>query len=174
MSKRDVPKLNRDNFPTWKSLMKLHLGGLGDHAQSTITTKHVDPVGASIAKDMKKKKEHNHTMLEIASALSYAEFDDIKGLDSAKKMWDALATIYGGDKNVLRAKAESLRGKFDDMRMEEGENISQYVARIKEVINAIRGATSKIHDDTILRNVLRTLLPIYAISFFVIQELRCI
>ena len=43
-------------------------------------------------------------MLEIASALSYAEFDDIKGLDSAKKMWDALATIYGGEKNVQRAK----------------------------------------------------------------------
>ena len=69
--------------------------------------------------------------MEIASALSYAKFDDIKGLDSAKKMWDALTTIYGGDTNVLRAKVESLRGKFDDMRMEEVENIAQYVTRIK-------------------------------------------
>lgn len=43
-------------------------------------------------------------MLEIASALSYVEFDVIKGCDSAKKMWDALHTIYGGDKNILRAK----------------------------------------------------------------------
>ena len=34
MSKRDVPKLNRDNFPTWKSMMKLHLRGLGDHVKS--------------------------------------------------------------------------------------------------------------------------------------------
>ncbi len=63
-------------------------------------------------------------MLEIVSALSYVKFDDIKGWDSAKKMWDALHTIYGGEKNVLRAKAKSLRGKFDDMRMQEGENIS--------------------------------------------------
>ena len=47
-------------------------------------------------------------MLEIASALSYAEFDDIKGLDSVKKMWDGLKTIYGGDKNVQRAKSENL------------------------------------------------------------------
>ena len=46
-------------------------------------------------------------MLEIASALSYVEFDDIKGLDNAKKMWNALATIYGGDTNVLRDKAET-------------------------------------------------------------------
>ena len=70
-------------------------------------------------------------MLDISSTLSYVEFDDIKDLDSAKKMWDALKTIYGGDKNVQRAKLESLRGKFDEMRMEEGETFSQYIARIK-------------------------------------------
>ena len=59
MSKRDVPKLNRDNFPAWKSLMKLHLGGLGDHVQTTISMEHVDPTGALTSEDMKKKKEHN-------------------------------------------------------------------------------------------------------------------
>ena len=124
MSKREIPKLNKDNFLAWKSLMKLHIGGLGYHAQSCITVEHVDPVGTLTTKDMKKKKEHNQAMLEIASSLSYAKFDDIKGLDSAKKMWDALKTVYGGEKNVQRAKSESLKGKFDDMKMEEGENCS--------------------------------------------------
>ena len=66
-------------------------------------------------------------------------------------------------KNVWRAKLESLRGKFHDIRMEEGENIAQYVARIKEVFSAIRVATGHIDDDTILIKFLRTLLPIYAI-----------
>ena len=59
------------------------------------------------------------------------------------------------------------------MRMEEGENVSHYCSRIKHV-NSIRGATSKIDDDTILSKFLRTLLPIYAIRVFAIQELRCI
>ena len=63
-------------------------------------------------------------MLEIASALSYAKFDDIKGCDTTFNIWDALSTIYGGDKNVQRAKVESLKGKFNDMRMQEGENIA--------------------------------------------------
>ena len=102
-------------------------------------------------------------MLEIASTLSYAEFDDIKGLKSAKKMWDSIDTIYGGDKNVQRAKSKSLKGMFDDMRMEEGENISLCSSRIKDVANAKRGATGKIDDDIVLRKVLRILLPIYAI-----------
>ena len=96
MSRRVVPKLNRDNFSAWKSLMKLHLGGIGEYAQNCITTKHVDPT-THTADEMRKKKEHNQAMLEIAFALSYVEFDDIKGLDSAKKMKDSLKIIYGGD-----------------------------------------------------------------------------
>ena len=59
MSKGEVPKLNRDNFPTWKSLMRLHLGGIGDHAQTSIIVEHVDLVGVPIVEDMKKKKELN-------------------------------------------------------------------------------------------------------------------
>ena len=90
MSKREVPKLNRDNFPSWKILMKLHLGGIGDHVQSSILVEHVDLVGVPTAEDMKKKKEHNQEMLEIASALSYAEFDDIKGYKTTYKMWEGL------------------------------------------------------------------------------------
>ena len=58
MSRREVPKLNRDNFSTWKSLMKLHLGGIGDYAQDCITTEHVEPV-APTTNDLGKRKEHN-------------------------------------------------------------------------------------------------------------------
>ena len=86
----------------------------------------------------------------------------------------SLHIIYGGDKNVQRAKSKSLRGKFDDMRMEEGENIAQYFARIKEVVSAIRCINGLIDDDTVLSKVLRTLLPIYTIRVSAIQELRCI
>ena len=59
MSKREVPKLKRDNFLGWKSLMKLNLGGLGDHAQYTITTNHVDLARAQTTMDIKMKKQHN-------------------------------------------------------------------------------------------------------------------
>lgn len=39
-------------------------------------------------------------------------------------MWDKLAQINGGEKNMLRV-AKSLRGKFDDMRI-KGEIIAHY------------------------------------------------
>ena len=69
---------------------------------------------------------------------------------------------------------ESVRGNFDNMRMEEGENISQYASRIKEVVNAIRSSVGHLEDETILSKVLKSLLPIYAIRVSAIQELRCI
>ena len=47
--------------------------------------------------------------------------EDIKYCATKKLMWDKLDTIYGGDTNVNRDKAESLRGKFDDMRMLDNE-----------------------------------------------------
>ena len=78
MSKRDVPKLNKDNFVAWQSLMKLHLGSIGDYAQTSIIADHVTLAGPLTADDMNKKKEHNQAMLKISSALSYVEYDDIK------------------------------------------------------------------------------------------------
>ena len=59
MPKREVPKLNKDNFTAWQILMKLHLGSIGDHAQNSIIVEHVDPVDVPTIEDMKKKKEYN-------------------------------------------------------------------------------------------------------------------
>ena len=42
--------------------MKLNLGYLGDHAQTTITVEHVDPAGVPTVEDM-KKKEYNQALL---------------------------------------------------------------------------------------------------------------
>ena len=49
-------------------------------------------------------------MIDIASALSYEEFDEIKDYTTTHQMWNKLKEIYGGDENVKRAKVESLRG----------------------------------------------------------------
>ena len=112
-------------------------------------------------------------MLEIASTLSYVEYDDIKGCDTTHKMWPTLSTIYGGDQNVQRAQREILRGKFDDMKMEEGKNATQYGARMK-VVSAIRSLGGQLQEETVSSKYLRTLLPIYAIRVSAIQELRCV
>ena len=61
-------------------------------------------------------------MIDIVSTLSYEEFDEIQDYKNTFEMWIKLKEIYGGDDNVKRAKAESLRGQFDQMKMREDEN----------------------------------------------------
>ena len=107
--------------------------------------------------------------MEIASSLSYAKFDDIKDSKYALEIWKSLSNIYGGDENVQRGKRESLKEKFNEMRMEEGESITQYASRIKEVVSSIRSKNGTLDDETINSKVLRTLHPIYAIRVSAIQ-----
>ena len=77
-------------------------------------------------------------MIDSASALNYAKFDEIKDCKTNFDMWNKLKEIYGGDDNVRRAKVESLRGQFDQMRMREDENVVEYVERIKANVSTIR------------------------------------
>ena len=58
-------------------------------------------------------------MIDIASALNYVEFDEVKSFTIAYDMWIKLKAIYGGYDNVTRAKAKSLRGQFDQMKMRD-------------------------------------------------------
>ena len=58
--------------------------------------------------------------------------------------------------------------------MEEGENVAQYGARMKEVVSAIRSLGGQLEEETINSKYLITLLPIYSIRVSAIQELRCV
>lgn len=62
-------------------------------------------------------------MIEIASSLNYFDFYYVENCTTTKEMWEKFALFHGGDDNVLRAKVETLRGKYDDMQMKEGDNV---------------------------------------------------
>ena len=57
--------------------------------------------------------------------------------------------------------------------MREDSNIAKYVERIKESVSAIKASGGDIDGKIIVNKVLITLLPIYVIRVFVIQEMRC-
>lgn len=81
--------------------------------------------------------------------------------------------IYGGNDNERRAKEEILRGQFDQMKMREDENIAKYVDRNKASVTTIKVAGGTIEYVIVICKVLRTLLPIYTIRVFAIQQMRC-
>ena len=133
--------------------MRLHLATVRDTRLKYLDEKYEEPSGTLSFNDMAEKKTHNNMMIDIASALSYEEFDDIKDCKNAFEMWNKLKEIYGGDDNVRREKAESLRGQFDQMRMREDENIAKYVARVKACVRSMRAFGGDIKRETIINKV---------------------
>ena len=93
--------------------MRLHLATIRDLGCKYLDAEYKNPIGTLSIEDRTKKKNHNIMMISIASALSYEEFNEVKDCKTAFEMWNKLKDIYGGDDNVRRAKAESLRGQFD-------------------------------------------------------------
>ena len=164
MQKKEVPRLNKDNLPTQKSLTRLHLVGIGDIVINFVENTYVEiTIVPLISQKLKEKQEHKQAMLETTLILSYAKSYHIKYCKTTKEMWDILQTTYGGNKDVLREKLESWRFMLEAMRMVEGENIVQYCGRINEVLNSIKGASENSDEDNTIKKVLRTLVAIYAI-----------
>lgn len=159
-----MPKLNKENFTIWQSWMMLHISRIRNSTLELMENGYIELTPGPLTLDqLRDRHEHNITMMEIVVACTDAKFEDIKSCTTTKDMCDKLSQVYSGDVNVKRARAESLRGRFDDMKMKEGENIVQYTNKLKEVVHAIRASDRVISEEIVVSKVLRTLLPVYTI-----------
>ena len=50
--RKEIPKLNRDNFNAWQELMKLHLEKIGDSGLKYMNTKYVVPSRTMIVEEI--------------------------------------------------------------------------------------------------------------------------
>ena len=86
--RREIPKLNRDNFVAWQGLMRLHLGCISNLGCKYLDEEYKTPTRTLLFEDFSKKKNHNVMMIDIAFALSYAEFDEVKHYQTPFEMWN--------------------------------------------------------------------------------------
>ena len=70
--------MNRDNFAAWQGLVRLHLATISDLGCKYLDTEYKTPIGTLSIEDIAEKKNHNIMMIDIAYALSYDEFDEVK------------------------------------------------------------------------------------------------
>jgi hypothetical protein len=49
-----------------------------------------------------------------------------------------LETIYARDSKVKRAKLQTLKVKYEGLKMKDEENISEYFERVDNIVNEIR------------------------------------
>ena len=55
MYKKEVPKLNKENFPAWQSLKKLHIAKIGDSTKFYLENKYIKIPAPMTTQKVKEK-----------------------------------------------------------------------------------------------------------------------
>jgi hypothetical protein len=75
----------------------------------------------------------------ILSSLDDSIFIKLMHSNTTKDLWYKLQNIYEGDTKVNGAKLQTLRAKFEQLKMKEDEDIVAYFLRVDETTNTIIG-----------------------------------
>ena len=70
--------------------MRLHLGNISNLGCKYIDEEYETLNGTLSVEDISEKKSHNIMMIDIASSLSYAKFDEVKDYETTFQMWNKL------------------------------------------------------------------------------------
>jgi uncharacterized lipoprotein YehR (DUF1307 family) len=108
----------------------------------------------------------------ILAALEPTIANKVMGCNTAKEVWGKLKSIYEGDTKVKKVKLQRHRAEFENLKMNEKEDIANYLLRVDEVVNDIKGLGEEIDESLVVQKVLRSLLLKYDAKVSTIEETR--
>ena len=85
-------------------------------------------------------------------------------------VWEKLKCVYEGVSKVRKSKLHTYKGQFESLKMKEEENIADYILRVDEIVNAIRGLGGVIKEREFFDKVLRTLPMKYDSKVYTLEE----
>ncbi|PKI58680.1 hypothetical protein CRG98_020946 [Punica granatum] len=86
--------------------------------------------------------------------VSPAIFTRIMRLDYAKAIWDYLKEEYEGDERIRGIKVLNLLREFEQQRMQEGQEVMDYVDKLVRIANKVRIMESNISDERLVQKIL--------------------
>jgi hypothetical protein len=157
-SKIGIPQFDGEYYAFWRRRMKTHIHALGFDVWRSIVDGYKAPTIPPTDKDGKKLEENNSRATSaLLNGLTKSIYTKVMHCDSAKDIWVKLKNIYEGDEKVKEAKLQIFREKFEQLKMNEDENIASYFLRVDEVVNNIKGLGDEVNEQVIVKKVLRSL-----------------
>jgi hypothetical protein len=101
--------------------------------------------------------DNSRAVNAIMGGLANNVFVKVMHCKSTKYIWNKLQIIYEGDAKVKQAKLQTYRGQFESLKMKEEENIVEYLLRVNEIFNTIKGLGEELDDKIVVQKVLRSL-----------------
>jgi hypothetical protein len=90
----------------------------------------------------------------LLASLCREEYNKVKGLKSAKEIWDVLKTAHEGDEVTKIIMRETIEGELSRFVLNKGEEPQAMYNRLKTMVNQVRNLGSTKWDDHEMVNVI--------------------
>ncbi|KAL5540639.1 hypothetical protein UlMin_044453 [Ulmus minor] len=169
LSNSRPPLLEGMNYLIWKTKIRSFLCSLDDDVWFSILEGYKIPAEVteqgSIPKSRSKwtvQEKRDSNMNSKALNALFCGVDDlnfryIQNCKIAKEAWDKLEVAHEGTDGVKRSKLQMLTSQFESIRMEEGEKIADFNAKLIDITNRSCLLGEEYIESKIVRKILRSL-----------------
>ncbi|CAM8962862.1 unnamed protein product [Rhodiola kirilowii] len=176
------PLLEGNKYGYWRVRMKAFLKSQDESVWEAVENGWIHPVTTEagkvslLAKDkwteIHKNAEaaNSKAMNAIFSEVDGKNFKMISTCEIAKKAWDILRTAHEGTTKVKISRMEMVTSKFECLRMQEDETITDFNTRVLNISNESFALGEPLTEETLIRKVLRSLTKWYAMKALAVKE----
>ncbi|KAL5570661.1 hypothetical protein UlMin_027236 [Ulmus minor] len=182
LSNSRPPLLEGMNYLIWKTKMRSFLCSLDDDVWFSILEGYKIPAEeteeGSIQKPRSKwaiqeKKDSNmnsKALNALFCGVDDLNFRYIQNCKIAKEAWDKLEVAHEGTDGVKRSKLQMLTSQFESIRMEEGEKVADFNAKLIDITNRSCLLGKEYIESKIVRKILRSLPHRFQAKVIAIEE----
>ncbi|KAK2356066.1 gag-protease polyprotein [Trifolium repens] len=179
------PVLDGSNYDYWKARMIAFIKSMDSKVWKAIVTGWNHPIvsaedGSSILKDERDwtpeeetaSSNNSKALNAIFNGVDENTFKLINTCTEAKQAWEILQIAHEGTSKVRMSKLQLLTSKFENLRMEDDETISEFNTRVRDIANSCFALGEKIPEEKLARKILRSLPKRFSMKVTAIEESR--
>ncbi|XP_010484727.1 PREDICTED: uncharacterized protein LOC104763000 [Camelina sativa] len=164
--------LDDGNYGFWKSRIKSIIGGIDRLAWKIVIEKWEEPTIKDEScnripkpesdwtdEEQKKPKFNSRALSAIHCSVGRKQFELIQRCETAKEAWDILQIHYEGTTKVQSSKKDMLASRFENLKMEEHESISDFSSNLSALAQEALTFRKTYKDQKLVKKFLRCLPP---------------
>ena len=128
---------------------------------------------SAIPTDTAERKQYElnaKVVTVLLGSLTQSEFMKVMHFKTTKEIWDKIILSYEGDELVKRAKLQTLRVRYENLKMHSNESIANYFLRMDEIVNCMRDLGEEFKEVVLVEKVLRSLSAKFDSKVSAIEE----
>ncbi|XP_057808926.1 uncharacterized protein LOC131023403 [Salvia miltiorrhiza] len=122
--------------------------------------------------DLAASNANQKALNSIQNAVTMEVFVVISMCSTAKEAWEVLMNTYEGNSKVKKQRLQQLTTRFEELKMDENETISNFHGKILSIPNESFSLGEKILEEKLVRKVMHALPERFDYKITVIDEAR--